>query len=192
MGRTEGTAGMTTSNGPAACSQSLNRFPERGHEARHLGWAAAGKDEEHGQAGPQAEPRAKLSASSASIQARPLDERMADIGAGRAAEPLVRLGLERQKREEMIDIGPHFARAARPPGPDAGADVIDDGDLWAALADALGDGVRELGAVDDHDSIRVEGERRIHGSIDAAHELGQPREDCGRPHDSDIGERKDG
>ena len=92
----------------------------------------------------------------------------------------------------MIDIGPHLARAARPPGPDAGAHIVDDGDRRAALADAFRDGVRKLGAVDDDDRIRVEGERRIHGAVNPTHKLRQAGENGGRPHDRDIGEREDG
>ena len=42
----------------------------------------------------------------------PLDQRMADIDARRAAEPLVRGGLERQQRQHLVDIGLHLR--ARP------------------------------------------------------------------------------
>ena len=54
--------------------------------------------------------------------------------------------LERQQRQHVIDIGAHLARPARPPRPHAGRDIVDDGDLRRALADALGDRMRELRA----------------------------------------------
>ena len=38
----------------------------------------------------------------------------------------IRRGLERQQRQDEIDVGAHGARAPRPPGPDRGANIIDD------------------------------------------------------------------
>ena len=55
-----------------------------------------------------------------------LDQRMADIDAGRAAEPPMRRRLERQDRQHAIDIGAHGARAPGPPGPDRRRHVVDD------------------------------------------------------------------
>ena len=104
----------------------------------------------------------------------------------------MRRGLERQKREKMIDIGPHLARTARPPSPDAWADIVDDGDRRAALPDAFCYGVSKLGAVDDDDRIGIEGKRRVHGAVNPAHELRQAGENGGRSHDRDVGEREDG
>ena len=69
----------------------------------------------------------------------PLDQRMADIGRRRPAEAAVRLRLEGQEREDVVDIGAHRLRAARTPGPDGRADVVDDRDrrrAWRAPARA--------------------------------------------------------
>ncbi len=57
-----------------------------------------------------------------------LDQGVADIGAVGTAEPLMRLGLERQQREDMIDISAHFPGASGPPGPDRRRDIVNDGD----------------------------------------------------------------
>ena len=120
----------------------------------------------------------------------PLNQGMANIGTGWAAQTRMRRRLKRQESEKMIDIGPHLAGAPRPPSPDAWAHIVDDGDRGAALADAFCDWMRELGAVDDDDRVGVEGQRRIDGAIDAPDELRQAGKNCGRPHDRDIGERK--
>src|SRR5262245_36930279 len=50
--------------------------------------------------------------------ARLLDNRMTDIAAWRPAELAVHIGLERQQREDVIDVAPHRAGTGRPPGPD--------------------------------------------------------------------------
>ena len=57
-----------------------------------------------------------------------LDQRMADIAAGRPAELPMHAGLERQQRQHVVDVAAHRAGAARPPGPDRGRDVVDDRD----------------------------------------------------------------
>ena len=51
---------------------------------------------------------------------------MADIGRRRPTEAPVRLRLEGQEGQEVVDIGAHLRRAARPPGPDGRADIVDD------------------------------------------------------------------
>ena len=84
-----------------------------------------------------------------------LDQRMADIDAARAVEPHIGLGLERQEREHAIDIGAHRLRPARPPGPDARADIIDDRQVRQRLAHAARDAMGEIGAVDDDERIRA-------------------------------------
>ena len=83
-----------------------------------------------------------------------LDQRMSDIAAGRPAEPLVHLRLERQQREHVIDIGAHGARPARPPRPDRRRDVVDDRDRRRAPAHAPCDPVGQVRAVDDDEHIR--------------------------------------
>ena len=50
--------------------------------------------------------------------------------------------------------------------------------------------MRELGAVDDNDRVGVEGQRRIHGAINAPDELRQAGKNRGGSHDRDIGKRK--
>ena len=65
-----------------------------------------------------------------------LGQGMADIAAGRPAQPAIGLRFERQQRQHMIDIDAHRARPAGPPRPDRGRDVVDDRDRGIAGADA--------------------------------------------------------
>ncbi len=117
---------------------------------------------------------------------------MTDVGALGATEALVRRRLEGQQSKHMIDVGAHAPGAAGPPCPNARTDVIDDGYRGAALADALGDRVGELGAIDDDDGIGLETDRRIDRVVDAADDTRQTRQDRQRPHHRHLGEREDG
>ena len=99
---------------------------------------------------------------------QPLDQRMADIDAGRPAEPLMRRRLERQDREHVIDITAHGARPARPPCPDRGRDVIDDRDRRRRRAHAARDPVGEIRAVDDDESVGTRCDDGVRGLADAA------------------------
>ena len=54
-----------------------------------------------------------------------LDQRVADIGAGRPAEAQVRGRLEGLERHHVVDIGSHRLGPPRPPGPDRRRDVVD-------------------------------------------------------------------
>src|SRR4026207_2400306 len=63
---------------------------------------------------------------------------MADVGAGRTSELPMRLRLEGQQRQHVVDIAAHLVCPARPPGPHARRHVVDDGDLGAATAYAPG------------------------------------------------------
>ena len=47
-------------------------------------------------------------------------------GAGRPAELFHHRWLKRQQRQHVIDISPHASRAAGPPCPDRGTDIVDD------------------------------------------------------------------
>ena len=119
---------------------------------------------------------ARGAGSSACDPRPPLDQRMADVGAGRPAEALVRVRLERQQRQHVIDILAHLARTTRPPRPHAGRHVVDDagcrGRRWRMRSR---DRVRELGAVDDHHRVGLGCDRGRRRAVDAAQDPGQPR-----------------
>ena len=150
-GRRPGTA---TSNGrSAALAQQPERRAERLHQPGDLasGGCRAGRGARRARPARAggARPAPGAARSSRSISG------MADIGAGRAAEAPVRLRLERQQRQHVVDIGAHLARPPGPPGPDARADVVDDREVRPAPAHARGDRVGEIRAVDDDEHVRL-------------------------------------
>jgi hypothetical protein len=118
------------------------------------------------------------------------DQRMAHIGAGRAPEAPMCLGLEGLQRQDVIDVGAHLPGAARPPGPHARTDIIEDRNVGQPAPDASGNGVGEIRAVDDHDRIRAGGHDGVHRAIDALHDRRQLRHHGGDAHDGDVGERE--
>ena len=76
----------------------------------------------------------------------------------------MRVRLEGEQRQHMVHIGAHGARASRPPGPDGGADIIDDRQARQAGAHPARHAMREVGAVDDDQRIRLrrdDGRRRL-------------------------------
>src|SRR5215475_5478961 len=92
----------------------------------------------------------------------------------------------------MVNIGAHFPRAARPPGPNARADIIGDRDIRAALTDPFRDWVREFRTVDNYENIGIEGERSFDGFVNASDERWETGDDSRRPHHCDIRKREDG
>ena len=62
----------------------------------------------------------------------------------------MRRRLERQQRQHVVHIGAHGARAARPPGPHRGRDVVDDRNLRRRGAHLARHPMGEFGTVDDH------------------------------------------
>ena len=102
----------------------------------------------------------------------------------------MRRRLERLEGEHVVDIGAHLARPPRPPRPHARADVIDDRQRRQPAADALGDGVREFGAVDDDDRVRAALHDGVDRAIDPPHDRGQARDDGAETHDGDVAEGK--
>jgi hypothetical protein len=94
----------------------------------------------------------------------------------------VSIGLERQQRQHMVHVATHPARSTRPPGPHAGRDIVDDGYRRTAPTQALGDRMRELGAVNDDKRVRLGGDRRSSGAIDTGEQFGQPRQNRAGPH----------
>ena len=79
--------------------QQLQRLAERLHEARDLRRAAAGQHDEHEAAGIELQALGQRRRIEIVQPVEPLDQRMADVGARRAAEALVRVRLERQQRQ---------------------------------------------------------------------------------------------
>ncbi len=176
--------------GPVPLGQQPHRFAEGLHETAHLRRAAAGQHQQNGLCRIELEPRRHLGLIEAPDPVQLLDQRMADIGAGRSAEALVRGRLERQQPHHVIDIGAHLAGPARPPRPHARRNVVDDRNERRALADALGDGMRELRRVDDHDGVGLGGDGGIDRAVDARHDARQARQDRQRPHHRDVGQRE--
>ncbi len=82
-----------------------------------------------------------------------LGQGMADIAAGRPAQPAVFLRFERQQRQHVIDIDAHRLRPAGPPCPDRGRDIVDDRDRGIARTHAPRHPVGEVGTVDDDEYV---------------------------------------
>ena len=91
-----------------------NGLTEDVDQASDLRRAAARKNEQHGQIRDEPETLRKRGTVRALDLDEFFDQRMPDIGAGRTAEPRVRLGLERQQRQDVIHVGRiFFARPGR-------------------------------------------------------------------------------
>ena len=71
---------------------------------RDLGGAAARQHDEDGPIGIETQPGGERRGIERREARALLDQGMPDIGAGRAAQPLVRGRLERQQRQHMIDV----------------------------------------------------------------------------------------
>ena len=82
-----------------------------------------------------------------------LDQGMADIGARRPLEPAIGFRLERQQRQHVIDVAAHGARAAGPPCPHGGRDIVDDRYRRRPRPDLPRDAMGKVGTVDDHQDI---------------------------------------
>src|SRR5581483_1984566 len=52
-------------------------------------------------------------------------------------------------RQDVVDIRPHRPRPSRPPNPDRGRDIVDDGNRWIGHANRLRHAKVEVRAVDD-------------------------------------------
>ena len=159
---------------------------ERRHEPRNLGAAAAREHDEHRMLG-ERRTFARLCAQFV----EPLDQRMADIGARRAAEPHMSLRLERQQRQHMVDVARHLAGAPRPPGPDRRRHVIDDRQIRPAPRDPLRHLVREIRAVDDDEHVRLGSKDRGDRLVAAPDDARQMQEDRAEAHHGDVADRED-
>ena len=78
---------------------------------------------------------------------------MPHISAGRSAKPLVRFRLERQQRQQMINVDAHFGRPAGAPRPYSRTDVIHDRQMRQTGPHAPGHAMREVGRVDDDQNV---------------------------------------
>ena len=111
------TAGSTASIGPKRAVSRASVGAEDRHQPLDLGAARTRQDAQDRRPRP-----AGVGLGRAGPQLRePLDQRVADIGAGRAVQAPVRLRLERQQGQHVVDEGAHPRRPPRPPGPDARA-----------------------------------------------------------------------
>ena len=125
------TTGMTTSKRGRSAASCATASPNGPHQPLDLRAAAARQHDQQRRVGREPQALASGAVSSVGDPGQRSIERMADVAAGRPAQALVRGGLEGQQRQHMIDVGAHPARAARPPRPHAGRDVVDDGHVGA-------------------------------------------------------------
>ena len=151
-GRTLATAGKITSRGPASALSRRNASPKGA--IRRFTSLVRLPARPRGRRGPW---RCRGVCARLPIEAfhpiELLDQRMADIAAKRAAKPPMRLRLEGQDGEDMIDIAAHLARPARPPRPDARRDIVDDGEMRRPFAHALCDLMGEFGTIEDDEPV---------------------------------------
>lgn len=101
---------------------------------------------------------------------------MADIGRRRPLKLAHGLGLERQHRQNMIDIAAHARRAFRLPGPYARADIVDDRQIRQRVANATRDTMGEIRTIDDQQGIGARSNNGIRRLADAQNQLWQTRE----------------
>src|SRR5690606_19655028 len=100
-------------------------------------------------------------------------EPVPDIDARRAAEPFQFRRLEGQQAQNPVHIRPHRRRPARPPGPHAGTDIVDDRNGRIGCADLARDAEREVGAVYCDKTVGLLPYDGIGGLADTPH---QPRQ----------------
>ena len=118
-----------------------------------------------------------------------LGEGMADIGTWRAAEAAVRVRLERQHREHVIDIAPHRGGPARPPCPYGRGHIVDDRDRRRRRTHPPRHPMGEIGTVDDDQRIGARRDDRPGGQAEMAKDRRQPARDRGKSIDGEVGDR---
>ena len=110
---------------------------------------------------------------------------VADIGARRPAEARQGFRLEGQDAQDMVDIGPHRRGALGAPGPDARADIVDDGDARIDPSHVAGDAQGEFRAVDGDQAVRFGGGDGAGRGSDADQQARQVASDRGGAHQGD-------
>ena len=119
-----------------------------------------------------------------------LDQRVTDIAAWRPAKPTMHVGLERQQRQDVVDITFHRRRPPRPPRPDRWRHVIDDRDRAVEPAHETRNPQRKGRAVDDDQRV---GPPRQHGTNHPSHMAHNPRQPArngGKPDDRKVVHRQ--
>ena len=116
---------------------------------------------------------------------------MADIDASRAAKPDVGVRLERQQPQNPVHIGEHGLRPARPPRPNARADIVNNRQRRQSRPHPARDAVGKVRTVDDDERIGLRRHHRVG-------RLPNPRENCPQPpddghdaHHCDVAHRKE-
>ncbi len=104
---------------------------------------------------------------------------VADIGRRRTAEARHDIRLERQHGKHMVDIAEHLLRAIFLPGPDTRTDVVDDRKIGHCGANALGDAMGEIRAVDDDKHVWPGSDDCSRRLANAGEQLRQLRDDLG-------------
>ena len=115
-----------------------------------------------------------------------LDQRMADIQAGRTAKLQMARRLERQNGENLIDISAHGARTSGSPGPDRRRDVIDDRNLGRRAAHPAGDPMGEVRAVDDDERVGPRRDDGVRGLANAPQDQRQPPRNGAEPENRQL------
>ena len=153
--RGPGPAGAARSAPPPRSARralhQAQRLAEYAGEPRDLA-AAAARQRQHDRRIGARGARLRRRSDAASRPPRSADGRHSCTAARRAC---VHVGLERQQRQDVIDVAAHRARAARPPGPDRGRDVVDDRDRAVEAMHEARDPERVGRAVDDHQRMRA-------------------------------------
>ncbi|MNE17862.1 hypothetical protein D3C80_1108610 [compost metagenome] len=114
-------------------------------------------------------------------------EAMTDKGRRRAAETAHGFRLEGQQGQNVIDIGQHRGGAIFLPGPDAGADIIDNRQMRQLPADLFRNAMGEIRAVDDQQNIGLRSRDGLRGLVDPRNELRQLFQDLREAHDGEFG-----
>jgi len=165
----------------AARAQRGNGLAERADQAAHLAPARARQDKKRLNAIIGKVARGALRGGGAlDILVRP--QPMADIGSCGAAKPFQFLRLERQDAQDAIDVRAHGRRPAGPPCPNAGADIMDDGDRRIGGAHLPRHAQRKVRAVYGDEAVGLF-RRDVRGRLaDPSHQPGQVAQDRAQPH----------
>src|SRR5205085_10327610 len=141
----------------------------RRQDAREFFMSAAGQERDDGARGIELMPTTKLGAVITRInRAR---ERMADEFYVRDAALCVPLRLERQEREQQINVAAHRTDAMRAPSPELRADVVDH--FQPAPVQRAREPQVEVGPINEHDRIGAARECGVTQQAEHAPELRQ-------------------
>ena len=102
----------------------------------------------------------------------------------------MRIRLERQDRQHVVDVAVHGARPSRPPRPNRRRDVIEDGDFGSAATNLASDPVGKIRTVDNDERMRACFDDHVGGFPDVAQNRGQSPRYSGEADDRKFIDRK--